>query len=609
MATALEDKLVAFKKEFPRLLSENTQNYDWLPAFYMRAAYFRDSFSPKIARDALCDGTNDGGFDAVFANPDSQEKEIVIVQGKWYKHCPRPDDVVSELKKIVRTWRQFVEGGDVKCSDRVKEAYRNASVKLDPDEVSYAIDFVTSGIPRSERQRKELLDAVGRYRELLERRFNNISVNLVLGDRLLNEAETWDQECPFVEEDVFRWFNDDGCLRYENSILINLSASSLRDVYYSRGKSVLGLNLRYHVRRSRLHREVDDGIKKTIQEQAERFWYLNNGVMIVCRDYQLDLREGKLKLFDYSIVNGGQTTFNIYEHLKNGVKDFAVVCKIVRLADLKKKSGALFAQAIAVSANSQKPIKKASLVANNYEQIELGAALRDKGIYYIRKEGDKPSKKEFYYRETIENIGSLGLCGLLLMPMEARNNKQLMFEEPYYNLIFDKHNALLFSDLIKLRDEYTKFSAHVKGRKRRPNGFEDTEHWETYSRIVSIGRTFALSSISFLIRTMRNVLDWEDMKASADDSKRYARTCGKLKGVNRLLAGDNLAPGIIDTCFEKIMRVICDAYMKLNDSDITVEMFMKRRDTFLGHIASRLRGALRKDAEFKEAIKNVWKAS
>ena len=101
--------------------------------------------------------------------------------------------------------------------------------------------------------------------------------------------------------------------------------------------------------------------------------------------------------------------------------------------------------------------------------------------------------------------------------------------------------------------------------------------------------------------------NWEDLKAAADDAKKCAMICGNLKGVNRLLAGDNLAAGIIDPCFEKIMRVICDAYMKLNDSDITVEMFMKRRDTFLKYIAPRLRNRIRTDADFRNTIRMVGK--
>ena len=37
------------------------------------------------------------------------------------------------------------------------------------------------------------------------------------------------------------------------------------------------------------------------------FWLKNNGITIVCGDFEIDGREVKLR--DFSIINGGQTTY------------------------------------------------------------------------------------------------------------------------------------------------------------------------------------------------------------------------------------------------------------------------------------------------------------
>ena len=46
MDIELKRKLEAFKREFPNVLRRSTaEDYDWLPALYIRDAYFKDAFT------------------------------------------------------------------------------------------------------------------------------------------------------------------------------------------------------------------------------------------------------------------------------------------------------------------------------------------------------------------------------------------------------------------------------------------------------------------------------------------------------------------------------------------------------------------------------------
>ena len=599
MEKVLKAKLDSFKEEFPKLFKSPTAaDFDWLPAFYMRAAYFRDSFSLKIARGALCDGACDGGFDAVFANPNRGENEVVIVQSKCYRNAIRDEGLKNELRKIKNTLTQLASGKRRGLAERVKDAYdRAVSGCEDPDDVCYRIDVVTSWTPSNDRQREVLKDVASDYLKTL-RRLNVRDIRMVFGDELFELASNWDQERPLVECDDFRWYSKDGVLRYDDSIMINLCASSLRDVYYARQKDVLGLNVRYHVRRNRLQREVDDGMEKTICTKPEDFWYLNNGIMIVCRDVKLNERKGTLRLFDYSIVNGGQTTYNINEHwASRGKEDFAVACKIVKVPEIKKVSGTKWAQDIAISANSQKPIKKAALVANNYEQVALGKCLEDLGVFYIRKDGDKPLQaKGFADRVSIEDIGKLGLCGILLMPMEARNKLPVMFDEPYYEMIFNKRHAELFRDLNNIWKMYDEFRKDVAGRRRRPSWCEDEDEWV----LAAYGQTFVLSSLMLCIRVREGSIPLMKIKRAAGEKRECAKLCGNLHGMNRIFAdGSEGAWSITDNCFRMFVHFIYDAwknYKRKTDIDISVISFLKRGDVFMEYVVPRLR---QQDAKIK----------
>ena len=594
MEALLKKKLDVFKREFPSIFRSKTDaDCDWLPAFYLRAFYFKDGFSVRAAKDALCGEAYDGGFDAVFANPDRSENEVVIVQSKCYEHAIRVDGLEAELRKIGTSLKQFQRGGMSKRAESVKEAYSRAVSECeDSHSVRYAIDIVTSWMPTSDRQRAVLDAVAAEYLEKLKR-LNVSRISLIYGDQLLDQAESWNEEKALVDHDVFRWYKKDGVLRYQGSVIVNLRASSLREVYRRRQKEVLGLNLRYHVKRNTMQKDVDSKIENTIRNCADKFWFLNNGIMIICRDVRLN-RGGSLDLFDYSIVNGGQTTYNINDHwLDCSVDDFAVTCKIVCLPDIKKSIGMKFAQNIAVSANSQKPINEASLIANNREQVRLGSALADHNICYIRKEGDKPGFKEYKYRANIEDIGKLGLAGILMMPMEARNKTKLMFADPYYERIFRKERARMFRDLLVIRDAYIAFRKEVGNRKKKPSWCRDHDEW----RIASYGLTFVISSLVFCIRTIERDIAWGDLKGMGEEPKKYAKVASDQMQVDRFLS-DDIAEGVcpydFNPIFRKLISIMYDAYQNSasdNDGEEMFDAFLKRREVFLKYIAPMLRKA------------------
>ena len=69
-------------------------------------------------------------------------------------------------------------------------------------------------------------------------------------------------------------------------------------------------------------------------------------------------------MWDFSIVNGGQTTVLIGDHL-NGQKDIAIPCKIIKDENIE------FLSQVAKASNSQKAISCVDVYANNPEQKHL----------------------------------------------------------------------------------------------------------------------------------------------------------------------------------------------------------------------------------------------
>ena len=323
-------------------------------------------FADDVCERYIVDGTNDGGIDAIFRNPDADVDEVVIIQGKYYSESNpiRSGQLKRELDKIFRTLRSFRHGGEFRGSNRMRKAYLDAHSDFDADDAYYHIVFCTSWIPGKNGGRGVLKNICKTYCD--SRHFFEIK----FGDDIINEAAGYGQDDAFVKKGELKLFRKRGSLEYDNSIVVNISAKSLAKLAANE-KAVLGLNLRYHVAKRAADILVDSSMIETMRRRPEDFWYFNNGIVVVCRSFKVS---GKTITFrNFSIVNGGQTTHNILDLSKTeGLKvDFPVMCKVVKSKGRNEKSKEEFCTSIAEHTNSQKPIKTADLKANLPEQKRL----------------------------------------------------------------------------------------------------------------------------------------------------------------------------------------------------------------------------------------------
>ena len=154
---------------------------------------------------------------------------------------------------------------------------------------------------------------------------------------------------------------------------------------------------------------------------------------IGCSDYKVD--GYKIKLYDFSIINGAQTTTKIGESKKvNEANDFSVVCKIVK-AESAVGVNSDFIAKISEASNSQKPIRQRDLKSNAIEQKKMQKGCSDNGDHCLAveiKRGVIPAnykKVEKWQRVTNEYLGQLIYACILQRPGPARNAKIQCFHQ------------------------------------------------------------------------------------------------------------------------------------------------------------------------------------
>ncbi|WP_275589318.1 MULTISPECIES: AIPR family protein [Mammaliicoccus] len=271
-----------------------------------------------LINENITDGKNDGGIDFVYF--DDENTKVVIGQNKYSKNI-KVNDIFAEVSKINNTLYDFDKEKTTSYSREVKKLLRNSLDRL-TDEEEGNVEIVFSST--SQVSEKEVL-----------RKVNNVQNSKFVEFNLLNEIEIekvieeLKQSLEVAKEYKFEIDKSKNALRYESDdykgIVVNISATSLKIAYEKFERDGLfNMNIRRYIK----SKNVDDPIIHSMRKSPEDFWVMNNGITIACNDYILD--GDNIKVYDFSIVNGGQTTHLIAKNLDSCKENFYVICKIIK---------------------------------------------------------------------------------------------------------------------------------------------------------------------------------------------------------------------------------------------------------------------------------------
>ncbi len=121
--------------------------------------------------------------------------------------------------------------------------------------------------------------------------------------------------------------------------------------------------------------KVNKEIRRTLREQPDMFFSYNNGISTTASGIELKEVDGVLyitRLFDWQIVNGGQTTASIAASITDREVDLSKVYVPMKISVIRDTSHSdEIVKAISTSANSQTAIKSSDFSANEPFLIDL----------------------------------------------------------------------------------------------------------------------------------------------------------------------------------------------------------------------------------------------
>ena len=485
-------------------LAEGKQTEEYLFTLEMvDLFYYKGNIGKIDIKTGFTDGTGDGGIDFIYTD----DEVMYLIQGKSSENLTI-EDISNVFYKIKNTVENFENESYAQYSKKLKSIYKNAYDGLDNDKNIEFVLFTNTKLNES------ILKKIDELKNKKE--FSSFDITIYDKEDINRHEVISYSDRDLVEEDAIKIFLNNGnkndMLAYgENGIIVNVKATSIKSLYEKHSENGLfSYNLREHV----ADKSVDEGIEQTIKNDKDNFWFYNNGITIGCEDFRKD--GDKIKLYNFSIINGAQTTTKLGKSkLIDGKHDFSLVCKSVK-SDLISEETKNFISKISEASNSQKPIKLRDLKSNDLQQLKLerGAASNKYPLAIEIKRGVKAKNynkvREKWQRVTNEYIGQLILSCILQKPGLARNSKNTIFSsKKLYTQVFVRdHDFDTLYDLVRLGNIYTEYSNRE---------IKEMNDLDTIG-IMRNGKLTILAIVCYLIKKQkREVIDYTSEEVYKDN--------------------------------------------------------------------------------------------
>lgn len=576
----IQEKIQSLKGAYPSL-RQKTDEYVF-SALCIKSNLYKNpafSLSENDYEEMIVDGQYDGGVDIMLSDPNSEGSDLVIAQSKYYAHITA-EDVVNAMTKMALFYKDMTQGHYEQVNANVQRRFLSLTSELG-DESRIRFVFYTSA-PQSGIQKKRVEK---KFRDLFSDS-SQFDIALFFGSDLEDEIKESESRRPTVESGKIKIDESDNYLLYgDNAAIVNVSAFSIKQLYALHNINLLSRNLRYHIS----GRDIDSGIDDTIRNCPESFWLKNNGITIVCDNFSIDGREVKLK--NFSIINGGQTTYMLHKskHIDE-THDLYLPCKIVTTEGETEDEKNAFSLAIAKATNTQKPIKKVDLKANSPEQVRFAQAMRDVGIFYQTKRGESVPRafREPYLNSDLLEIGKLCLAAVYQVPCASRTKPSSLYLPQYYEKVFNGNQsqiAKLCKELLYI-DHYFK-TAFLKKFDRENENMPDANERISFAHNA---RTICIAFAAFASRYYRNNISLQDLQtifnAARTDNANDAALYDIFSNINNItfilppavFSQKDLYDATLDQLFNVIINAGITSFSMASqyDSTLTATNFLKK---------------------------------
>lgn len=431
-------------------------------------AFLRFAFSTLFSVDYddlqpedIVDGGADKGLDVISIeeNVSNGTAQVYVIQSK---HTNGFSSNALTLLANGLTWlfdeprSEFSKLPNLNFVNKISE-FREIRNRLGPSNLSIDIYFVTIG-----NEEQISIEYSSEIQKITQKYDNNafdcFKIHSIGSNKLVELINIQEKKSKQIDYDIPIIYdrNKPSYIEYQNAglkgCICSVKASSLaRMVSETNEETIFDLNLRrfYGIDKGK----VNPNIAHTASSEAEAhmFWFYNNGITIVCDDYDVvnDPDTNHLKLKNLQIVNGCQTSMTIFSLMRENklLEEAEIIVKIFKTKNPE------FLDRVVLTTNNQNSISSRDLKSNDPVQVNYQRAFQEGyGYRYERKprEFGNLNRKESKKVISNEKVAQSYLAIVKKKPTTARTQKYKTWDSPLYETIFSnqKINKHLLSYLI-----------------------------------------------------------------------------------------------------------------------------------------------------------------
>lgn len=358
----------------------------------LAASLFLGTSADEIETEDIVDGMQDKQIDFVHIedNSDLGEAEVLIVQAKNTRGFS--SNTLIQLRNGL-TW--IFEKPRAQLDKLENESFRSKiseireiKTEYGPANVTVRVFHVSNGdaTDLSNEYRQEVETLTQQYANVgfSEFCFEPIGANELFD--LLNEGErsrrSINLELP-IQYDVNRPSIIDFAQGDTKSLVCTVSGADLAKAAQAQPRdSIFDLNVRpFYGTKGKVNRDI---LATCATDESVRFWFLNNGVTMVCDsfDFNRDPDEPLVKIVNAQIVNGCQTTVTLREAYEQGSLDPRA--RLLLRVYATKNEGLV--EKITLTTNNQNKVTDRDLRANDPVQRDIEQVMLEKyDHHYERK--------------------------------------------------------------------------------------------------------------------------------------------------------------------------------------------------------------------------------
>lgn len=332
----------------------------------------------------IIDGYHDMGIDAIYL--DESQKKLFVIQSKWREKGTggiSQEEISTFAQGIERILAEDLEGANAKIMAK----------QTDVDKVLTKMDYQIHAIFIHTGDQKISPYAERPISDLLKRTNDDVSTILLFDEINFKDvynflANGQDQAGIDIDDVILsNWGKiETPFVSYYGTI----SATMIGEWYKEFGNKLFAKNIRFY----KGNTDVNEGMKKVLMNEPDKFYYYNNGIKLLCKSIKRKAKDsttnttGLFALEGVSLVNGAQTTGTIgslYMEKPDQISKAMVMIQIIDLSNVDTETSTQITRL----SNTQNRIENKDFAALDPEQERIRMELMFSHYAYLYKSGDR----------------------------------------------------------------------------------------------------------------------------------------------------------------------------------------------------------------------------